>query len=264
MGLSIYAADTFYEGTGGDPISLSIIFIVFAPIIFRSVKKSAIITFVLYYLSIFFVIISVRRAAIICAAIAILLQLVMMNYKKIFVYLAVGIGIIIILYPVYSNSLNRRFEVRLGSFQSRGLEAEARYVEAKIVIDEFLKKSIRQSLVGTELFNSYNYSWQQLGGYGLGTRNFHTFFANYLHGSGLIGLAYAVFIYATIGRRIIKIKKNIRKNKIWAMAASVGIVLIIVWFIQLNSFGIWLLTENSIIFLYLGGTMRQIEQNQDV
>jgi len=262
IGGSSYVADSFYEGTGGDSISYSIIFVVLTPLIvklFKDKKNSKITTQVLFYVAILIVIISVQRTAIVLTALAILSQIFFLNSRKNFITVLLGVVILTATYPYYEDLLLTRIAKRVGVMERKGFENEARFVELGVAIDAFKNGSARHILLGSELHNQRTMSSGDLRRYGIAHRTFHTMFANYLYGSGILGLFMAYLIFIRFWLSTYRTNKfyfnNIREIKV------IALLFIMIWFIKNQSFGIWAITNNSILFIFIGAVLGLYNRN---
>lgn len=154
----------------------------------RGIRDKNLLYFGVYFISIFFVLLTMRRSVMLLSVIATMIVMAeLMDFKNIKQFMAYGLAIALVSAIVISNTsfldqLIERYEKR--DLENRSLEKENRLLEF--------------DLLYKDLFVYYDYDpWfgfgldQSHGNYGkgkLGTRSLHTDFANITHSAGLLGL----------------------------------------------------------------------------
>jgi len=169
--------------------------------------------------------------------------------------------IIISLFPIYKNPLLTRFSIRAdqGKFSRDFYYNEIRYVESIYVLNKiFSFHDIKYSLFGKEVLNSEGNYCNGI----YGERPLHLDFNVILNGSGILGLLIYILIYYKIYRKFIFITTNLSKNgyiySLKNMFISFFIISIIV---SILNGGIWSMPYRSVIFIYLGGILRILEES---
>lgn len=262
VGTSEYLQNSFYEGAGGAPVIYSILFVIIMPAITYYKPSIFIYKFlvpIFYSFGLLVVFIAMRRMGILAISIGLIIQILFLFKKSNLKILLLSIIGLLLSFPLYGNLISQRLNARLDNLSKRSLEEEGRYVEIEIAVSEFLNKSISHSMFGSELFNSRNYATTKYYSYWRG-RTFHTLWAIFFHGAGLIGLFLIVLIYILLALRINMYKSFIFKySKEWKILKIVANSLIIAWIIQLTSFGTWAITENCLFYIYIGGMLGYAE-----
>jgi O-antigen ligase len=154
----------------------------------RAVRDKNIVFFVVYFVSIFFVLLTLRRSVMLLSVLATVIVLIeLLDFKNIKQFVIYGLFIFLISLVVISKTtflqqLTERYEGR--NIKDKSLEDEGRMMEIKVMYKD--------------LFVYYDYNpWfgygleQSPGNYGkgiFGTRSLHTDFAHLIHASGFLGL----------------------------------------------------------------------------
>lgn len=115
--------------------------------------------------------------------------------------------LLIVAFPLYSDTLNEQIENRSTRFQTNSIEKEGRYRETIIVFNQiFSFEDVPYSVLGKELFNSP-------GTYGTASdwngRQLHSDYNVLLHGSGLLGIIWYFLVQGVILMTFSRYKKKI-------------------------------------------------------
>ena len=197
LGQSAYVTKTFYLGGGLVQLSyLLIVSLIISPLILLTTKrreKNIFIGFI-FIISFIMMILYFRRTSYIAFAIGCLTYFLFTPKKHLIIKYIIIIAILFFVsFPLFKSTfftqLERRSRVNL--LIQKPLQREGRIIYTKIVFNEFLNKSIKHSLIGSELFNSLEYFEAN--------RGLHTDYNILLHGSGAIGL----LLYLLVIKRII-------------------------------------------------------------
>jgi len=224
---------------------------VILPLIEKDWKRKTIVilTIILYI----FIILNVRRTAIIIPLIGVGISLIFMNSKKkLVVGLVTAILIFILLLPTFEDILISRIDLRESQrnnemFTGNFYQNEQRYWENIILFDKILKfNDPKRDLFGIDnnIFAEHIMNNQIV------TRMYHTDIAKLLYGTGLLGLL--LYFIIIIGLLVTAFKYKDKKfNKYFLTSFILTIITIFVIFNgSLN-----LITFRSIIFLVLGASV---------
>ena len=154
------------------------------------------------------VLISLKRISILAVFAGYLIFLFSLKKKKKLIKGgAVILTLLIVSFPIYSDTLSDQIENRSTRFQSNSIEKEGRYRETIIVFNQiFSFNDVTYSLLGKELFNSP-------GTYGSASdwngRQLHSDYNVLLHGSGILGLVWYFLVQGVIFMTFRRYKKKI-------------------------------------------------------
>ena len=201
-------------------------------------------SFVLYV----FILLNVRRTAISIPIVGVIGFLFYSKSRsKILRYVIVGGVCLMITFPLYSDKLIQRFNLRQeqGRFEEDFYKTEARYLENVEMVDAIAKFDEPMKVlfgVGNNIFAEHVENGEIV------RRMFHSDPAKLFYGVGL----FSIFLYLAIFFRLIHEILKIPARGILAdlKSASLGLVLILL-FISLNG-SINLITFRSVTFLLLG------------
>ncbi|MEQ8578072.1 MAG: hypothetical protein RIC57_06710 [Balneola sp.] len=252
IGLSEYVADSFYIGGGLVQITYSlVIFIIVSPIIKKYSKgKRQLFVNILLISSVIVILIILRRISIAAIIVGTIVYLVfspqkLSNTKKIIA----GICILLLSFPIWQETFTERFDARSKSFEE--LEQESRFVEITEVYIDLSNSNFLEILVGKEIFNSANYflrnvSFGELGGI---YRQLHTDYMVLLHGTGVIGLLFYLYIHL---RWFLKVFYHKTKNVYGLELRAIFVTLLVVSLLISFSGSISTIGYRSLLMLYLG------------
>jgi hypothetical protein len=255
IGISSYLQDSFYLGGAGVGIanSLSIILLT-SPLLlakyFHNSKKVLIFYFFILSISSFFILISMKRAAIFGLTIGFVVYAYYSYRKiKIFKYVLVTALFFLITLPYYEYLLISRIEAR--TTERNKLENESRYKEIIFVWEEFKTNSVKHALFGSELFNSRQYFGPK---YFSSDRMIHGDIASFFYGSGLIGIIFYLNIFYNLFQENYRIRRKIKsKSLLIEMNAVFFGILSATFLISITGSGS--IGERSLVYLYLGAIM---------
>ena len=253
LGVSFYAEDTLYMGGAGANITPNLALIVLVgPLMlyttdnrWRKFVRSTLIA-----ISILFVILTLRRSALLALSGGILVYGFFSPQKKRAIYLvALGLVGFLVLSLVFQDAFEQRLAAR--TVDKHSLQNEARYNETFVVIDEFLTKGLQHALFGSEMFNSVTY-------FG-GRRGLHVDYNIILHGSGIVGLLLYLLIYLIIVRRFQGISSTIRRDRFAAEIKGVFYALVTASLLISFSKGLLSIGLRMTFFMFAGALIAIIK-----
>lgn len=226
------------------------------PLVVTSFQKSfgrwllfgtAIITYI-------FILLNVRRTAIVIPLIGLLTYLWFIpNKKKIISGLVIGIGVLLLLSPYYEKTLLRRFEIRenAGRFEEDFYETESRYIENINVFEKvFSFDNPIKSFFGSKIYASGREGDSR-------TRMNHTDLANLLDGTGIIGVILYVLLYFQLFKAPKRIKVRLNRNFDLYKSTYYGLLFISI-FASIGG-SLMNVTLRSILFLYMGAMLSMMK-----
>lgn len=262
LGGSTYLEDSFYLGGAGVGLTNEMAVTILVSLTFLLISKDRkwnIFTIIVVVVSLILILLVLRRGAILTLAAGLITFVFFVGVnKKFFKYAVFGAIGLIVLFPIYRNTLLSRFEFRV---ESRGgsltnYEIEGRYLEIYRVADDIETKGLNMALFGTHNLNSGNY---------FGGRELHVGYMALLHGSGIIGLGWFFIILLQLVRKQYKYHKKLKtivhfrflNGLFWGLLISLLAYLVTS---RLHSFSV-----NIPIFMMLGsilGTMKNEYQSR--
>ena len=257
LGVSIYDEDSFY--TGGATAAAPVIIATGLLVIFNAFNKKTlpynnIIIATIVAASIFVILLSVKRGAILSLFVALIIYLMFSGKKLTTLIRIVFIGMILLVILNYnSDILEKRIEAR--STERNELQNEGRYRETFFVIDELKSYSLLNILFGKEAFNSGVVMKKYFGR----ERRLHVDYNILLNGTGIFGLlAYLYLIFLIAKKTVYLNKKQNRletttKNKIDSKENySLILSLIVLSLVMSFSGGLQFVSYRIILFLVIG------------
>ncbi len=257
LGVSIYDEDSFY--TGGATAAAPVIIATGLLVIFNAFNKKTlpynnIIIATIVAASIFVILLSVKRGAILSLFVALIIYLMFSGKKLTTLIRIVFIGMILLVILNYnSDVLEKRIEAR--STERNELQNEGRYRETFFVIDELKSYSLLNILFGKEAFNSGVVMKKYFGR----ERRLHVDYNILLNGTGIFGLlAYLYLIFLIAKKTVYLNKKQNRletttKNKIDSKENySLILSLIVLSLVMSFSGGLQFVSYRIILFLVIG------------
>jgi hypothetical protein len=262
LGGSTYLEDSFYLGGASYGLTNEMAVMILVSLTFLLIsndRKWNIFGIVVVVVSLIVIFLVLRRGAILTLAAGLVTFVFFFGFnKKFFKYTVFGAIGLIVLFPIYSNTLISRFEYRV---ESRGgsltnYEIEGRYLEIYRVANDIETKGIKMALFGTHNLNSGNY---------FGGRELHVGYIALLHGSGIIGLGWFFLILFQLVRKQYKYHKQLKtivhfrflNGLFWGLLISLLVYLVTS---RLHSFSV-----NIPVFMMLGsilGTMKNEYQSR--
>jgi hypothetical protein len=251
LGTSEYLEDSVYFGAGRVNMTKAMmILILISPIILReeSNKKIRNLYIVIIVLAVIFVIIGVKRSAIVGLFIGYFIYYILAPYKTKLTKAIFGLGIILFLAsPFYFDTLVKRIEARqeAGRFDlSQAEQEEGRIVEINAVWEAFVLGDIFYKLFGAELFNSMAYFKT--------SRMLHTDYTTMFGGSGLIGFGFFLFIYYLVFRKSFFLWRILKSDSLKRDIMAVSITLVFAVMITGISGTVTAVGLRSIAFMFWG------------
>lgn len=160
--------------------------------------------------------------------------------------------LLVVLLPLYRDAIIPLFESRiLNGFEVELYSRAGRIAETQVVWTEFLGKSIKHSLFGTELFNSGEvfYDWDRDG------RPIHIDFNNFFYGSGIIGLGLFLLVYFNVTRQFLSAQKKMPSTDFHYRLKQVYWAIMIASIVLSLSNQYWNLTVYSFFWLHIGAIL---------
>lgn len=229
LGSSDYLEGLFFGAGTVNITKAMMILILMYPIIirFENNKKLRILHTIILIVAIIFVLIGIKRSAILGLFVGYFAYFFLTPYKTGFTKALFVVSIILFLTsPLYFDTMAQRVEARRveGAFNlSQAEEEEARAIEIRKVLIAFDEGNLSYKLFGAELFNSMAYFKTK--------RMLHTDYATMFAGAGIIGFIFFILIYYLIFKRsyfFYKVfKRDPEKRDIMAVSISMGIALMI-------------------------------------
>lgn len=255
LGPSVYLEDSFYLGGASAGLANEISVFIIIGIIFllmNNEKKWHYFTIILIVFSMLIILLTLRRGAFLCLGAGILVVILLTDVKyKTLKYVMIACTLLAVLFPIYSETLNKRYEYRKikrdGSLLN--YQIEGRYIETGLVINEISNGEISKMLFGTYNLNSATYFGKK---YGL-FRELHVGYMAILHGSGFVGLLLFGSIFVSLSKNEQRYYRHLKKEYIYRQINALFFALIAVlsvYFItsRLHGFGVTIP-----VFLMIGG-----------
>lgn len=204
------------------------------------------------------VLVSLKRISILAIILGFLIFFLALKRKSKLFRSLIGILILLIVaYPIYSETLEVQVENRSNRFENGSIEDESRYKETLIVFEKvFSFSDIPYSFMGKELFNSP-------GTYGSsvnwGDRQLHSDYNLLLHGSGILGISWYIIVQCIILLTFRRFEKKAYliygySQKLDYINAAFYSVFCLTFFISLSG-GINGVIFNSLRYVFLGSVM---------
>mgnify|MGYP002619770218 CR=1 FL=1 len=198
LGTSDYLDESFYFGEYGVNITKNmVVLIMLVPVFFIIVqeKKWRYLGFVLFILVMIFIIVGVKRSALLALASGIIIYLLLSPRKlRSFKIVVISTLFLILISPYFYPLFLARYEARQEqvSMGVEELDEEGRVREFFAVWDNFKNANLAEKMMGSDLFLN-----RDLWGYGR-LRLIHVDYTNLLAGSGLLGLSLFLLMYIAI------------------------------------------------------------------
>lgn len=256
FGSSTYLEDSFYLGGASNGLTNEMavmILVVLTYILISSNRRWNIFAFIIIAISFIVILTVLRRGAVLTllAGVGVLILSVGLNRKILKSLVIVAIGLVI-LFPIYGNTLISRFEFRVDTLGGSltNYETEGRYLEIYRVLNDIETKGAKMLLFGTHNLNSVNY---------FGGREIHVGYTALLHGSGIIGLGWFLLIIFQLVMKQNKYYKKLKKIYHYKVLNGLFWGLVIALFTYLLTSRLHSYTSTIPFFLMLGsilGTMK--------
>jgi hypothetical protein len=262
LGVSVYSEDSFYKGgaTASAPIILSMsILIFFSAFNSNQLPYSKIFTIILSSISIFIIILSVKRGAIfgLAAGLAVYFIFTSKKLNSSFRLVLIALGFIAI-FSEYSGVIQKRVDAR--TTEKNEIQNENRYREVFYMLEEMETLSISQILFGYEPFNSSKIMAKYFGR----PRQLHVDYTILLLGTGVVGLLIYLGLFWYIFRYSQRLKSLFIQNQLlsgrlevyenFALTSSLIVLSLTMSF----SGGIQFISYRIILFLYIGYSIGRI------
>lgn len=259
LGTSDYAEETIYFGAGRVNMTKAMmILVLMAPLTLKFEKNRTrrIIYTIIYIISLIFILLGVKRGAILGLTIGSLGYSYLLPNKTKVIKTAVVLGTILILAsPLYYDTLIKRVSSRqeAGRFDvEQAKEEEGRFIEFYQVTERLSKGDIVFKLFGEEFFNSPALS--KTG------RMLHTDYMSILNGSGIIGLLLFLMIYFIILRNALYYYK-IFKYHIYYREIAITVLAILFAVLVVGISGtVTSLGLRSIVFMFWGASLSVLNE----
>ncbi len=262
LGVSVYSEDSFYKGgaTASAPIILSIsILIFFYAFNANCLPYSKVLTIILSSISIFVILLSVKRGAIFGLLTGFIVYFILTSKKLTtsFRFITVAIGLLFILNE-YSDVIQKRVEAR--STEKNDIQNENRYREVFYMFEEMSSISFLQVCFGYEPFNSSGVMAKYFGR----PRQLHIDYTILLLGTGVFGLLAYFGIFWILYNSALRLKVNITKNPYCngklEVKESFALLCSLIFLSLAMSFsgGLQFLSYRIILFLYIGYAIGRI------
>ena len=268
IGVSTYHEDSFYQGGASvtAPIIIaSILLVFFNAYNTKRLPYSKVLNMVLISGAVFIILISMKRGAILGFFVGVLIYLLVSSKKVGTSLRLILIGFALFVFSSqYSDTLQQRFNAR--STEKNEIQNENRYKETFYVIEELSNSNLFNILFGTEAFNSKTVMRKYFGR----ERQLHVDYNILIHGTGVIGLLFYLYLFYIFYRISSSIKSTTKqyKDRIYTnlisenhalvlSLISLSLVMSISGGLQFASYRVILLL---IIGYYLGEMMRIRDQ----
>lgn len=242
-------------------IIITILFALIQTNIYRTSRKIKILTIILMTATYVFILLTMRRTAIVLPIIGILTFLVLNPnlIRKSLVYFFSILLILVLSSTLFIDTLMFRYDVRAerGRFDKNFYETEARYVEILRVSEEVLSfTDLKKSLFGYNVFAGGMFSDKK-------QRVDHTDIAQILGTTGILGALLYILIYSSFLRLFFQNSKlgNLLPEIRYLNALFIA-VLIVGLFVMLNG-SIYIVTFRVTMFLALGALSGRIQLLRD-
>ena len=211
IGVSTYHEDSFYQGGASvtAPIIIaSILLVFFNAYNTKRLPYSKVLNMVLISGAVFIILISMKRGAILGFFVGVLIYLLVSSKKVGTSLRLILIGFALFVFSSqYSDTLQQRFNAR--STEKNEIQNENRYKETFYVIEELSNSNLFNILFGTEAFNSKTVMRKYFGR----ERQLHVDYNILIHGTGVIGLLFYLYLFYIFYRISSSIKSTTKQYK---------------------------------------------------
>jgi hypothetical protein len=206
IGVSTYHEDSFYQG--GASVTAPIIIAAILLVFFNSYNTkrlpySRYINLFIVSASVFIILISLKRGAILGFLAGVLIYILVSSKKA---GTALRLGLIALSLFIFSNeysdTLQKRIDAR--STERNEIQNENRYKETFFVIEELSNSNLYQITFGTEAFNSKSVMKKYFGR----ERQLHVDYNILLHGTGVLGLIFYLYLFYMYVKMAWSIKRS--------------------------------------------------------
>lgn len=251
-GISAYVEKSFYTGGAGVGITnqLALVLITYPLLLKWRINLAPWQRWFIYVigiLSLVFVFLAMKRAAIFSLLAGSLVYLFFTQSRLRFIrYFIAIILVFFLVFPIFQNILTERYNARMK--QMENIENEARYQEFFYVLKEFRDGNLWQKLFGKELFNSGPHFGRKY----FGTdRMIHSDISGFFYGSGITGFALYLAIYFLLLRKGLEYRKILIGDKFYREIFAVYFAILAAIFL-VSATGSGTIGERCLVFLYLG------------
>lgn len=206
IGVSTYHEDSFYQG--GASVTAPIIIAAILLVFFNSYNTkrlpySRYINLFIVSASVFIILISLKRGAIL-GFLAGAIIYILVSSKKAGTALRLGlIALSLFIFSnEYSDTLQKRIDAR--STERNEIQNENRYKETFFMIEELSNSNLYQITFGTEAFNSKSVMKKYFGR----ERQLHVDYNILLHGTGILGLIFYLYLFYMYVKMAWSIKRS--------------------------------------------------------
>ena len=206
IGVSTYHEDSFYQGGASvtAPIIIGCIMLVFFNAYnTKRLPYSKILNLIIITMSILIILVSMKRGANLGFFVGALVYL-LVSAKKAGTLMRFGIVAfgLFILSSEYSDTLQQRFDAR--STEKNLIQNENRYKETFYVAEEMSNSTLFKVLLGDEAFNSKYVMRKYFGR----ERQLHVDYNILIHGTGIIGLLFYLYLFYIFLQLSLSIKRS--------------------------------------------------------
>lgn len=268
LGVSVYLDETFYTGNLSVNITKILsVYILITPILLSFEKKYRWLVILVASLSLIFVLIGLKRSALLAGALGLIVYTLLAPRKWFVIKVILSTSIILlVLSTFFLSTFIKRWEARQMAIEAT-LDVRGTYEERVDRLGEFidvtnlvLGKGPKEILFGISLFDHVGV----IEGRGQ-NRPLHVDYSVFLYGSGIIGLGLFLFIYLIAHWEKKKFYTLVTKSRYIKEMNAVFYALIISGLVM-SIAGSWgAVGLRSFIFLYLGaiiGVIRETAKNQ--
>ena len=190
-----YVSNIIYFGGSFISVPKTLTYNIFFLIIAgKSIKRKYKVYFnFVLFISIIVVILYLNRSSILALFLGILLLVIYMRKFKLIYPIVATVIVYFFIAGIYEYEMNKIFDTRI---KNREFKEEGRFIELELVLNDFLSKSFKHSLMGSYAFASERYNFQTTTF--RATRALHTDYGIVLHGVGIIGFIFYFLIYKRI------------------------------------------------------------------
>ena len=208
IGVSTYHEDSFYQGGASvtAPIIIgSILLVFFNAYNTKRLVYSKVLNLIIISIAIFIILISMKRGAILGFFVGALVYILISSKKTgtVIRLCIVALGLFMFS-SEYSDTLQQRFNAR--STERNLIQNENRYKETFYVAEEMSNSTMFNVLFGNEAFNSKYVMRKYFGR----ERQLHVDYNILIHGTGIIGLLFYLYLFYIYYRMSLSIKKSTR------------------------------------------------------
>ena len=209
IGVSTYHEDSFYQGGASvtAPIIIGSILLVFLNAFnTKRLVYGKLLNIILISIAVFIILISMKRGAILGFFVGTLIYLIVSPKKSGTLLRLVVVGFTLFIFSnQFSDTLQQRFEAR--STEKNEIQNENRYKETFYVIEELSNSDFFSVLFGNEAFNSSKVMKKYFGR----GRMLHVDYNILLHGTGIVGLIFYLYLFYMFYRISLSIKKGAKR-----------------------------------------------------